>query len=166
MNENEFLEFTFKYKHQILYSGIFKKSKCEGKNCNKLVSIGLPYCDTHLISKLNVTIKEVKGKGKGVFAINNKKTIDNVVFPKNSTVLPFHGDYFDNLNPYGKSTGPYCAKIKQFNQKNEHKYIDAAFYRHISSLVNCSDKYNKANVTLEVVGDKIFFKACKDINNA
>ena len=63
MNENEFLEFIFKYKHQILYSGILKKFKCEGKNCNKLVSIGLPYCDTHLISKLNVTIKEIKGKG-------------------------------------------------------------------------------------------------------
>ena len=117
MNENNFYEFIFKYKHQILYSGILKKCKCEGKKCNKLVSIGLPYCNTHLNSELKVTIKEIQGKGKGVFAIKKRNPIDNVVFPKNSIVLPFHGDYFDNLNQYRRSTGPYCAKIKQFNKK-------------------------------------------------
>jgi hypothetical protein len=159
-------EFIYKVNNKIKFSGILLSCKCAKTNCKKIISIGLPYCDEHLISEMNVKIKETLNKGKGVFAIKNKnKKSNNLVFQKGSIVLSFDGEFIDKQtlqSRYGDNTGPYSLKISQYKKCNL-KYIDAAFHRHVSSLINCSDKNNKPNVNLEVKGDYIYFKANQNI---
>jgi hypothetical protein len=154
-------EFVYKVNKKVKFSGILLTCNCEKTKCKKIVSIGLPYCGEHLISESNVT-----NKGKGVFAIKNKNKSDNLIFKKGSFVLPFFGEFIDKQtlrSRYNINTGPYSLHISLYKRDNLN-YIDAAFHRHISSLINCCDTINKANVTLEVKGDKIYFKEKTNIN--
>ena len=57
--------------------------KCLDGSCNKIITIGLPYCSNHMQQYKKLIIKQIKDiKGKGVFAYDHLKKIMILYFIK------------------------------------------------------------------------------------
>jgi len=90
-----FQEFEFYIDDQLHFSGILKVIKCLDKNCNKNISIGLPYCSYHMQLNKKLIIKEVNYfKGKGVFAFDPLQNNKSIIFNKNEIIINYDGDFF------------------------------------------------------------------------
>ena len=68
-----FHEFEY-YIHELNFSGLLTVMKCLDGSCNKIITIGLPYCSNHMQQYKKLIIKQINDiKGKGVFAYESFK---------------------------------------------------------------------------------------------
>ena len=68
-----------------------------GARCKRTVCIGLPYCFSHLASLKHLKIKPstIPNAGKGLFAIDNTKRPNAVIFNQNAVICEYNGEIID-----------------------------------------------------------------------
>ena len=164
-----FHEFEYYIHEELNFSGLLTVMKCLDGNCNKIITIGLPYCSNHMQQNKKLIIKQINEiKGKGVFVYDHLKNNNDIVFYKNQIIVDYNGETYNNdelINRYGDYTGPYA--VNKFEKKNklEKEYIDCALHRYIGGMINCSDKYTNPNVKLINCGEILCFVALYDLYN-
>ena len=94
-------QFTFGengHPHNPMFQGLLHSFQCEGHNkngarCKRTTVIGEPLCWQHMESEKNLKIKEsqIPHAGKGLFAYDNTKGHNAIIFQRGDDVTPFLG---------------------------------------------------------------------------
>ena len=157
---------TILFKQQLATERCIGTSK-NNQRCRRLVTIGINRCFQHM-PDLKIKPSMINDAGKGLFAYNNKRPNDAILFKPNDKIVDYLGDRIDNdeLNArYGNDTAPYALKI------NNNLYIDPATRRGIGSLANKPDANNpnpslkQANAKFSIHNRNASLKATKNIRN-
>jgi cyclophilin family peptidyl-prolyl cis-trans isomerase len=159
--------FNFYVDKNIEFSCILKSDRCEfikkdGERCKLKTIIGTPYCHIHLKYEYHLTIKKsnLQNAGKGLFAFNNKKGINDIVFKKGDKIIEYKGELISNeelTERYNNFTAPYALQI------NKNEYQDCSCNRGVGSIANTYPNHN--NSTFTIFRNKAFIKATKNIRN-
>ena len=125
--------------------------KANQERCKRRVVIGLPMCPVHVVAtyKLAIDDSELEHAGKGLFAFDKTKTVDEVIFTPNQVICPYGGEEVDNdemQRRYGDYTAPYGLQLGESDE-----YEDAALQRGIGSLINHYPR--KQNCKLDLSDD-------------
>lgn len=107
----------------------------QGLQCKRKVVIGLPFCFQHTQSILHLKVKTstIPNAGLGLFAYDNTKGVNDVVFLRNTDICPYYGNIIDKVEldrRYGNYTAPYAIEI------SKNRIEDGAAKRGIGSLIN------------------------------
>ena len=136
------MKFKFFINNQVAFECPINSARCiahnrNGTRCKRRVCIGTPYCFTHLTTYLHLKIKvsTIPHAGKGLFALDNTKGNNDVVFKKGDVICEYGGEFINahTLNErYGDYTAPYGMQVRA----NPALYQDCACKRDIGSLAN------------------------------
>lgn len=142
------------------------QKKCKKPQCNRLVSVGLPFCLEHTRDMLQLEVKPslIPNAGLGLFAYNVKRGKKRrPVFKAGTEIVSYKGNVLslqEIEKLYGSRqpgslefTAPYTIKWK-------NKYIDSACKRGIGSMLNYSQV---PNALFEDHAGGVFIKARRDI---
>ena len=163
-------KFTFKHQGDTMFDCYVNAYICKainknGTNCKRTTTIGTPYCYTHLLYNKHLKIKQstIPNAGKGVFAINPKKAVGEIIFRRGDTIAPYRGELLTDAeldDRYADYTAPFGLNIsKNYNR-------DGACDRGLGSLINHKPAQN-ANVKFVAnhQNKTAFVKATKNIRN-
>ena len=136
------MPYQFRYsinRHLIFQSNLICE-QCDaltknGARCKRTVCIGLPYCFSHLASLKHLKIKPstIPNAGKGLFAIDNTKRPNAVIFNQNAVICEYNGEIIDRnelIHRYHYHTAPYAIRI------NRNRFEDGAIMRGVAGLAN------------------------------
>jgi SET domain len=168
------------------FSRQLESMQCEGRaadgnRCKQLVTIGLPYCQSHQLSEAHVKIMNSPGKGQGLYAFSScaNATKDTIVFQKGDRVMEtYMGEVIAHdelMRRYGDGD-TYNAPYTIAFHKHPATYIDAACKRGLASIVNHArglkgcmiEGYQYANCIYRINGDHdtpdcVYIGAARDI---
>ncbi len=142
--------FYFKVGDDVKFQGDLETNRCQGickngQQCKRNVTIGLPYCWTHLESNKHLKIKKstIPDAGQGVFAKDKLKQQEHKpVFKSKDLITPYEGENItmqQKNQRYGNHTGPYAV------QKTQTSVEDAALKRGIGSVINRGNRNKVPN---------------------
>mgnify|MGYP002406883613 FL=1 len=163
-------KFTFKHEGDTMFDCYLNAYICQainknGTRCKRTTTIGTPYCYSHLLHIKHLKIKQstIPNAGKGVFAIDPKKGVNEVVFKKGENIAPYMGELLTNEeleNRYDNLTAPFGLNVSKTQNR------DAACDRGIGSLINHRPTA-QANVKFSVnpQNKTVSIKAIKNIRN-
>jgi len=109
--------------------------QCAHPDCNKDISIGLPYCERHTKEKYKVVVRESKipNGGLGLFAWHPRGYAP--VFAAGEWICPYHGEIKTNEEMEEKYPGKTVARYG-IEIGDTGIFEDAAVRRGIGSLAN------------------------------
>ena len=137
----------------------------EGHRCKRMTVIGKGLCYNHLLKEKNLRIKQstVRGLGKGLFALDNNQSRDEIVFKKGEKIIEYGGEVLTSEeldDRYEDYTAPYGLEVN----KSKNIYEDGALERGIGTL--CNHSVQKANARFSVNrNNKVSLVATKNIKN-
>lgn len=119
--------------------------KSNGEQCGATVTIGLPYCPTHMKSVLKLTIKDstVPNAGKGLFACDPTAGPNEIIFSNDDLICDYGGEPISvqQMNTrYGDHVGPYC--VRNGNSGQGTHVEDGAARRGVGTIANHSNNAN------------------------
>jgi hypothetical protein len=136
------------------------------KTCRNMVTMGGPYCQLHLESKMGLRIADstVPQAGRGVFAWRPHSSV-GPVFKAGQAIVDYTGEVINQREldkRYGTYTAPYAIMLRK-----DRKYIDGACDRGVASMINGSygPAAKKVNVRFVTSRDRksIYVEAMRDI---
>jgi hypothetical protein len=160
---------TFKFfvDHAMTFSCRLESEQCTsnsrtGNRCRNRTVIGVNTCWRHLLSEKQVRIKDSQ-YGKGLFAMNNRKEDNAVIFRANATIVKYNGEIVNQAEldrRYGDATAPYGAQ-----RQGEDVYEDGACKRGVGTLVNHATGNNTNARFSYARNGSLQIKATKNIRN-
>jgi SET domain-containing protein len=153
------------------FDGQLETHRCSythnNKRCKNRVCIGLEYCFIHTRLKLHLKVQKsnIHQAGVGLFAFDNTKEPNEIVFRRDTKICDYNGEIIDEeeLNErYGNKTATYTVQIN-----NTGRYEDGAVHRGIGTLINSpSGTRHKPNCRFSIGQDHYaHIVALKNIKN-
>jgi hypothetical protein len=107
------------------------------QQCRRRVCIGLDMCAQHTRSHLHLRVgpSSIPGGGMGLFACDDSKGDNEIVFEKDKTICNYNGEQIDKkelTRRYGMDTAPYGIQL----YTHQDKYEDCAGHRGIGCMIN------------------------------
>jgi hypothetical protein len=164
---------TFKYtnnQNQLIFQCQLNSEQClgitkTGNRCNRRCVSPFDFCHTHLKYKYNLIIKPslIPNSGKGLFAYDNKKQENEIVFPNKSLICEYRGELLPRTvidQRYNQYTAPYAVQIS-----NQY-VIDPACKRGIGAFINTNNANQlNARFSVNMRNRTVSIKATKNIRN-
>ncbi len=129
--------------------------------------IGTGYCFQHLrkYKHLRIGTSTLAGAGKGLFAYDKAKGVNDIVFKEGEEIIPYDGELIDEEELDNRYTEHYTAPYGIEISKIKDLYEDGALHRGVGSLVNHANM-SKADVRFSITKkDRVVLRATKAIRN-
>ena len=159
-------QFKFYVNNAISFQCRLQSVRCEsdsnnGTRCKNRSVIGTPLCWRHLLKNNKVRIMDSE-YGKGLFALDNTKGPNDIIFRSGQTIVQYEGEMLrvnELEERYGRFTAPYAVKV------NNNSIIDSACIRGVGSLINHAPE-NRKNCRFSYPRNGgLQIKATKNIRN-